>query len=314
MILLNNYNGYCRNYTFCHLLLHDLWGREQRGAVARCCRVGVITAAPQGRHARAHQHPPMLRVWLLSAALVGACGFSHVLRLPVPAFSSCAVARTPAVLMKKGRAQGGGPKISLGRKRKTETEISAAKLRTELARAAKRHKKKPTIMQGRQADRFADQATPDTPGWPVFARGADVEDAEWLAVGEVSVSATSGIDHLDAARIQKRLILEHARRLHPTLQLLDALECGLPVSERDGDPTSLERADAPPAGSALELAAMCGFRATPRPTDGHYWGDSGADGAPQATDASKVKLDRLGNDAKSAVAEKFQKTLGLRSG
>jgi len=276
--------------------------------------------------------------------LVAGCGslMSHWLppsataHLPAPALT-----RTSVVLMKKkGRAQGGGPKISLGRrKRKTEAEIAAAKKRSEIERAAATKKKKPVILRGRQADRYADQASGAAPGWAVYVRKAegaalpaDASEAAanpWLEVGQVSVASNAAeaarrLTHPEAALLQKRLILEHACRLHPLLQRCSSqLELGI-VEPAAGDADDADGADPRPLHatpdevrtlplSSVELAAACGFMGKLDPNAGHYFGGSETARALES-DASKVKLDKLGNDAKSAVAEQFTKTLGLRSG
>ena len=70
-----------------------------------------------------------------------------------------------------------------------------------------------------------------------------------------------------------------------------------------------------PAGemSTLELAAACGFMGLPDPKAGHYFGSSDI-GRALAADSSKVKLEKLGNDAKSAVAGQALEVLSRRSG
>lgn len=179
-------------------------------------------------------------------------------------------------------------------------------------------------MKGRQADRYADQASPDSPGSPVFVRvvmpgeGADDQatTGEWLEVGQVSVAATASFDVQTAAQLQKRLILEHAVRLHPFLAQRDAsdwLEVGVPEAS-DGEPVLLAAGEELPTPEVLQLAAACGFMSTPVPTHGHYWGKQLSANGVVGTDGRKVQLTGLGNDAKSAVAEQFSKQLGLRSG
>ena len=55
--------------------------------------------------------------------------------------------------------------------------------------------------------------------------------------------------------------------------------------------------------------AACGFAAKDDERAGSYWSDA----AQVAVADKKVKLDRCGNDSKSAVAEAFGKQLSLRS-
>ena len=50
------------------------------------------------------------------------------LLLPAGCAAPAAAARCAPLAMKKGRAQGGGPKIGTGAKRKSQAEISQAKL------------------------------------------------------------------------------------------------------------------------------------------------------------------------------------------
>jgi len=271
-------------------------------------------------------------------ALLDCCSSLHpplavaVLRATLPA-ASPAVRAGVACMKKKGRAQGGGPKIALGRKKKTESQINAAKKRTEIERAKATQKKKPVVMRGRQEDRYADQAVADAPGWPVYVRtaastadGCDAADAagDWLEIGHVSVSkgAANPLGHREAALVQKRLILETAMRNHPLLQRSGTeLEMGISEprpdadADADADVDLLQRGDAHPLSmtvSSLELAAACGFMGIADPTAGHYYGSSETDSI--VSDERKVKLGKIGLDAKSATAIEFSKSLGLRSG
>ena len=242
-----------------------------------------------------------------------------------------AATRVADITMKKGRAQGGGPKIATRKTRtKTEGERSVDKRAAQLARRVLTAKRRPTLAAGRQRDRFVDIVDDGAARFPVFARPAG--EKEWLPVGHVSIRDGAETTAEQAATLQKRLIFEHAVRLHPPLQLhSDALECGLgaavavqaeatdanDAADVDADavvpePTLLA-SDAPTPTSAadiLEAASTCGFLGDPLPA-GHYFGDS----SPEAlqSDTRKVKLTCLGDDAKSAIAVQQTKTLGLRS-
>ena len=214
-------------------------------------------------------------------------------------------------VMKKGRKQGGGPAISTRKsKRKTEGERSTDKrIADAVRRVAMSKRRRPSLAIARQQDRFDQQSAA---AW-VFARA--VGDSEWLEVGQVSIAAgavgTDGeaVTAEQAALLHKRLILQHATRLHPHLQPVGhILECGL--SGIAGHPVLLPSANRLPLRDAMALSASCGFRGTELPA-GHYFGDNSP--TLQASDARKVKLSRLGNDSKSAVQIHESKTLGLRS-
>lgn len=221
--------------------------------------------------------------------------------------------------MKKGRGQGGGPKISTkaNKVRKTEAERTVEKRAQMLKRAAANDKKKPPIGLGRQQDRYVEQCNDGATKHPVFARPKG--DGEWLHVGHVSVAAASELTPMEAAKLQKRLILEFAPRAHPLAlqQQSEILECGLgaPGSEEEDssdEPQPLEMEATGPLlpMEALTLAAGCGFMGVALP-GGHYFSDPDNDAL--VSDDRKITLSKLGNNAKSAVEVQRSKTLGLRS-
>ena len=264
----------------------------------------------------------MLRALSIACCLALSSSFlaAGPLRSQCPS-SSTAVRSHPAPCMKKGRSQGGGPKISLKNKklRKTEADHAADKRAAQLVRVAKNAKRKPPVGEGRQQDRFVEQCNDGSVKHPVFARVAG--DLEWLHVGHVSIAMESELTAAQAAKLQKRLILDHAPRVHPlALQPnSDILECGLgaPGAEEEGADTLLQphlldvmdSGPLPPM-QALKLAAECGFKGSPLPS-GHYFGEAGADA--MGTDETKVQLGKLGNDAKSKILVQQMKTLGMRS-
>ena len=146
-------------------------------------------------------------------------------------------------------------------------------------------------------------------------------DEEWFEVGLVSIAADSSTTAEQAAQLQTRLILEHGVKLQPMWQQqIETLECGLGEAistdsdDTDGDSAAsaqlIERRSL--ISTQPSLAATCGFLGAPDPNAGHYWSGSVVDD--NGASERKVKLAKLGNDAKSAVAERDSKNLGLRSG
>ena len=94
-----------------------------------------------------------------------------------------------------------------------------------------------------------------------------------------------------------------------------------PSGEGDSEAAAAAEAAPPPqlvesrslATEAAALAPTCGFLGAPNPNHGHFFADAGGAGVDDAAER-KVKLKKIGLDAKSAVAEQFSKSLGLRSG
>lgn len=267
---------------------------------------------------------------LLASALLVLLGLSSALHVSAPVRSwprAAPVGRSSGPLMaKKGRAQGGGPKaVNIGRKHKSEKDIASGKLAKALTRSATKRKPPTTLFPKRQSERFVKFLDEGGDRVAVCTR---VPAGEWLEVGHVSFEA--GTDALVAAQLQKRLIIEHAMRLHgAALQPhRDAIECGVrvpsgevaaPHGEEGGEAAEpeavvLEGVEATPApGIGGGGGACCGFLGLPIPGQGHYWA-GGDEGTAADAEAKKVTLEKLGVDSKSAVATAFQKTLGLRSG
>ena len=95
------------------------------------------------------------------------------------------------------------------------------------------------------------------------AAGAE-GDGQWLEVGTVSVGAGGTLEQ--AARLNKRFILEHAVRLNPALTPRSKeLQCGL---------SAAGKADAPPSllakGVEVPDDLVAGFCGTPHPPSGYY--------------------------------------------
>ena len=241
--------------------------------------------------------------------------------------------RRPAALdiqLKKGRAQGGGPKIALRRKKsKTEGQLSSDKRIAEMRRREMTRKKRPIIMYGRQGQRFKEHVKEGSVQHPVYARqyAEGANENEWLCVGHVTIAkdVAATTTAADAARFQKRLILEHGCRVHRQLQLQrELLECGLGSPEDTGaeafseegavtDVVPIEGGAAPTdEAAAYSNAATCGFSGLPIPDAGHYY--SSAETERVARDQRNVNLvNAFGKAAKSATAVQESKTLGLRS-
>ena len=106
--------------------------------------------------------------------------------------------------------------------------------------------------------RSSDQVLTST----VFAKLPD-EDAKWLNVGGVIVEAPGS--RAQAVTLNKRLILEHAARIHPNLALRSReLVCGyIETGEAPGEVVPLERCEVP-----SDLRA--GFQGLPDIKSGMY--------------------------------------------
>ena len=237
-----------------------------------------------------------------------------------------------AVVLKKGRAQGGTPKISLRRKK-----IYTARSKTDgLKQVSQRPKKRmPTLSSKRQWERHVALLDAGAQPWCVFARAAG--EAEWLDVGLVTHdAAVQNASAAGAVLLHKRLILKHAAQLYPlALGTAKSVELGLceqpqlaePVEEWEGAEAVAAAKEARAAAvAAMEAAAAaaaeplsadahaapreaCGFAGKPDELSGQYWTDSTpipAQGMRQKADASK-------KDSKSSVAQAFSESLGLRN-
>lgn len=237
-----------------------------------------------------------------------------------------------AVVLKKGRAQGGTPKISLRRKK-----IYTARSKTDgLKQVSQRPKKRmPALSSKRQWERHVALLDAGAQPWCVFARAAG--EAEWLDVGLVTHdAAVQNASAAGAVLLHKRLILKHAAQLYPlALGTAKSVELGLceqpqlaePVEEWEGAEAVAAAKEARAAAvAAMEAAAAaaaeplpadahaapreaCGFAGKPDERSGQYWTDSTpipAQGMRQKADASK-------KDSKSSVAQAFSESLGLRN-
>ena len=237
-----------------------------------------------------------------------------------------------AVVLKKGRAQGGTPKISLRRKK-----IYTARSKTDgLKQVSQRPKKRmPALSSKRQWERHVALLDAGAQPWCVFARAAG--EAEWLDVGLVTHdAAVQNASAAGAVLLHKRLILKHAAQLYPlALGTAKSVELGLceqpqlaePVEEGEGAEAVAAAKEARAAAvAAMEAAAAaaaeplsadahaapreaCGFAGKPDELSGQYWTDSTpipAQGMRQKADASK-------KDSKSSVAQAFSESLGLRN-
>ena len=282
----------------------------------------------------AHYAPPLTSPSASSSSALApsashiVCPLFHEERSPVA--SSTASCKRPAVrsrcrceplLMAKGRKQGGGPKIALKKKsKKTEAQRASERRLAALARAESTRKRAPVIGAGRQSERYAEQMSQGGTRISVYARvsaGDSAQPGPWTAVGDVCVARGASTSPELAARLQKRLILAHAARMHPLLQRdSSSLECGVgeaaPAGSDGAEPTVrlLESGAQPTAEKAHALAASCGFLGLPIPERGHFWAAARAE--KRASDSRKVTLNAFGDSAKSVIAKQLTETLGLR--
>uniref|UniRef100_A0A7S0J1V5 Uncharacterized protein n=1 Tax=Calcidiscus leptoporus TaxID=127549 RepID=A0A7S0J1V5_9EUKA len=226
----------------------------------------------------------------------------------------CSLPRVVIPVM-KGRALGGGPAIrTKPQKKRLAAALTPAKPGEQ--RSGKKKRIVCAVARGRQWQRFSAQLREGCPSWEVLVRAQGGSgSSEWLEVGDLSVSESSVERAMQAARLQKRLVLEHAVRLRPSLSQHRDLEYGVRLSNSQEEPVPVSEALANnntsvTVGAQLE-ARSCGFKGRPVASkEGHYFAAS-----ERATSTGKkVKLERMGTDSKSAVAEKFSKQLGLRSG
>jgi hypothetical protein len=256
-------------------------------------------------------------VALLLSAQVAALVLPGTSRVGASTIHSAAsvAARTVSPTLKTKGKLGSGPKISLKKKkRKTEAQISDEKRITELARRSSTQKKKPSVGGGRQHERYTALMSQSATRCPIFARG---EEEEWTDVGYVCVAKGSATTMEQAARLQKRVILEHAAKMHPLLlQQKGSLEAGLGEEETvAGSGHECETApEVMPvdtslpdfsAESAMRLAATCGFQGLPIPDRGHYWKE---DYTPGVSDRTKD-----GEDAMASMKTATNKVLGLHN-
>ena len=238
-----------------------------------------------------------------------------------------------AVVLKKGRAQGGTPKISLKRKK-----IYTARSKTDgLTQPSQRPKKRmPSLSSKRQWERHIALLDAGAQPWCVFARATG--EAEWLDVGLVTHdAAVQNASAAGAILLHKRLILKHAAQLYPlALGTAESIELGLCEQPKLAEPVEAvpEGAEAVAAAKEAKAAAVtameaeaaaaaeplcadvhaapreaCGFAGKPDESSGQYWSDASpipAQGMRQKGDASK-------KDTKSSVAQAFSESLGLRN-
>jgi len=225
-----------------------------------------------------------------------------------------------AVLLKKGRAQGGAPKISTRKK----LYVSRAK-RDGLTHQPQGPKKRmPSLSSKRQWDRHIALLEAGVQPWSVHARAEDT--AEWLEVGFVSLDpSVPDVSAASAVQLHKRLILKHAARLHPlTLGDTSLVELGLGAprdeegkrAEDGAEAEELHEEQEPVVVEPLEpqVAAApreaCGFSGKPDENSGAYFTDS----TPIPSPGKAVKIgQQTKKDSKSATAEAFSKMLGLRN-
>ena len=120
----------------------------------------------------------------------------------------------------------------------------------------------PTAKQSWEVFRELRSSSDNVQTTTVFARLPD-DDEKWLNVGGVIVEAPG--TRIQAVNAQKRLILEHAARMHPKLAVRSReLVCGfIETGEAPGEVVPLEKCQVPP-----EL--VCGFQGLPDIKSGMY--------------------------------------------
>ena len=137
--------------------------------------------------------------------------------------------------------------------------------------------KKAKLSPKAQWDKYRAMLKEDAPTVPVSARVKGALGVKWHDVGFVSVRKEA--DAQAATQFHKRLILEHALRLHPQLVAdKEFLECG------HGDPpVSLEK---------TEAECECGFMGVPDPASGYY--TAGSEGGKVESAAGSGVVDSKG--------------------
>jgi len=184
-----------------------------------------------------------------------------------------------AVVLKKGRAQGGTPKISLRRKK-----IYTARSKTDgLKQVSQRpnpkpkpkpkpnpnpnpnpdpkqvsqrpKKRMPALSSKRQWERHVALLDAGAQPWCVFARAAG--EAEWLDVGLVTHdAAVQNASAAGAVLLHKRLILKHAAQLYPlALGTAKSVELGLCEQPQLAEPVDEEWEGAEAVAAAKEARA-----------------------------------------------------------
>jgi hypothetical protein len=245
------------------------------------------------------RHAVALAVMLAcTEAYLPSAALPHASRQSVPAARA-------AVVLKKGRAQGGGPKISTRKK----LFVSRVK-RDNIAHQPQGPKKRmPSLSAKRQWDRHIVLLEAGVEPWTVCARTEDA--AEWLEVGFITLDpAAPDVSAAGAVQLHKRLILKHASRLHPlTLGDTKRVNLGLRApSEGEGGASEAEVQPFIPVPAAPREA--CGFSGKPDENSGAYFTDS----TPIPAPGKAVKIGQhTKKDSKSATAEAFSKMLGLRN-
>ena len=142
--------------------------------------------------------------------------------------------------------------------------MAGGKKKATKKKAAKAPKKAPSGVTAKQSwERFRELRSSDNVlTTTVFARLPE-EGEKWLNVGGVIVEAPGS--RIQAVNAHKRLILEHAARMHPKLAVRSReLVCGfIETGEAPGEVVPLEKCPVPP-----DLRA--GFQGLPHVPSGMY--------------------------------------------
>ena len=148
--------------------------------------------------------------------------------------------------------------------RRAAAVMAGGKKKATKKKATKAPKKAPSGVTAKQSwERFRELRSSDNVlTTTVFARLPE-EGEKWLNVGGVTVEAPGS--RIQAVNAHKRLILEHAARMHPKLAVRSReLVCGfIETGEAPGEVVPLEKCPVPP-----DLRA--GFQGLPHVPSGMY--------------------------------------------
>lgn len=207
-------------------------------------RTDADASEPRGQSG--HWMP--LRLLLLVTALAPAAALCPAaLPRAVVHASAPRLRSSPEALVMKGRKVGDGPAKSTRRSNKTPAlQQMQAKITSQRKRRVKAENAlTPALSIPEQGERFATFARGGAKISAVFARaradavGSDgsTSDGEWLVVGDVCAApGKAAADSLEAARLQRRLIYEHALTLYPVLAVHSRENIEIAAGDGESEP------------------------------------------------------------------------------